>query len=116
MSDDPLMGIGDGEATAPVQRGKRKGFSPSGMIAQGTSRRDVEKAKGEKTVGNRRRKTVYLPTSLIDDIDLVAKENGYGVMDFYHWLLKEAWEMYQDGRIEPVITEKMRVVRALKVD
>ena len=88
----------------------------STMVAQGTSRQDVEKAKGEKTVGDRKRKTVYLPTNLIDDIDIVARENGYGVMDFYHWLLKEAWQMYQDGRIKPVVTEQLRVVRGLKVD
>jgi hypothetical protein len=115
MLDDPLAGIGDGAVT-PAPRSKKKGFSASDMLAQGTSRRDVEKAKGEKTVGDRKRKTVYLPTDLIDEIDLVAKEKGYGVMDFYHWLIKQSWEMYQEGKIEPVITEQMRVVRALKVD
>jgi hypothetical protein len=115
MFDDPMAGIGeDGAAAKP--RSKKKGFDPGGMIAQGTSRKDVEKAKGTKTVGDRRRKTIYLPADLIDEIDLVAKENAYGVMGFYHWLIKEAWEMYRDGRIEPVITEKLRVVRELKVD
>ena len=114
MSDDPLEGIVGDQPAKPKPR--KKEMSAASMIAQGTSRRDVEKAKGEKTVGNRKRKTVYLPTSLIDDIDLVAKEEGYGVMDFYHWLLKEAWQQYQDGRIKPVVTEQLRVVRGLKVD
>lgn len=115
MSDDPLLGIGDG-AAATSRRDKKRDLNVSSMVKQGTSRRDVERAKGDKTVGNRKRKTVYLPTDLIENIDLVAKEKGYGVMDFYHWLLKEAWGMYQDGRIEPVVTEKTRVVRGLKVD
>lgn len=86
------------------------------MIAQGTGRGDVAAAKGQRVVGNRRRKTIYLPPELIEEIDREAKEAGYPVMDFYDWLVRRAYADYKDGRIQPEVTEEVRTVRALKLD
>ena len=42
-----------------------------------TSKQQVDSAKGNKVVGDRKRKTIYLPPELIENIDFEAKEQGF---------------------------------------
>lgn len=106
--------IDDLFADLPDRLPKEKSFG--NMLAQGTSKQQVDSAKGNKVVGDRKRKTIYLPPELIENIDFEAKEQGFPIMDFYHWLVNESWQAYKDGSLQAKMTEQVRVIRGLKID
>ena len=47
------------------------------MLAQARRNSKSILAKGNKAVGDRKRKTIYLPPELIENIDFEAKEQGF---------------------------------------
>lgn len=105
------------QATKPrsTHRGKKVIGSTLKQDAR-KSRVEVERAKGTTLIKGRKRKTIFLPPELVDEIDATAKSEGVQLMDFYHWLINEGWKAYLEGRVEPEVTEITRVVRGLRID
>lgn len=86
------------------------------LVRPGVTQREVSAAKGEKLIKGRKRKTIFLPPELIEEIDAAAKEEGVQLMDFYHWVVTEGWKRYREGEIQPNVTEVVQVVRGLSID
>lgn len=86
------------------------------LVRSDLTKHDVSDAKGKKLVKGRQRKTIFLPPELVEKIDAAAINEGAQIMDFYHWLISEAWQLYQDGKIRPSVTEVVKVVRGLAID
>ncbi len=114
MNDDfDLSSLIDDTKKKPRSSGKKL---ESNLIRKGVSRKKVAEAKGAKLIKGRKRKTIFLPPELIEEIDAAAKQEGVQLMDFYHWLVTEAWKAYGDGEIRPSVTEVIQVVRGLSID
>lgn len=100
-----------------TQRPKRRRTKlESNLVRSDVSPNDVAAAKGDKLVKGRKRKTIYLPPELIEQIDAAAKDEGVKIADFYHWLFVEAWKLYKDGKIRPEVTEVVQVIRGMSID
>lgn len=114
MNEDPL------DLNSLVSKQAKKHRSSSGklesdLVKPGLTKKAVAGAKGDKLVKGRKRKTLLLPPELIDNIDDAAEREGVPLMDFNHWLLAEAWRLYEAGEIRPSVTEVTRVVRGIEI-
>lgn len=114
MNDDPLDL--NSLVSKPTKRSKASGKIESDLVKSGLTKSTVSGAKGDKLVKGRKRKTIFLPPDLIDKVDAAANDEGASLMDFYHWMLAEAWRLYESGDIEPAMTEVVRVVRGLEIE
>ncbi len=118
MSDDFLSSLASDakkKVATPTSSGRRSGKLQGSLITQGTSRDDVAKAKGKTPIKGRVRKTVYIDTRLVDDLDACAQEAEIGISDFYNVLLEFAFAAWQRGEIEVEYTEEVVVKRGIKV-
>ena len=111
FTDDEFMGTLE-DVSQPATKGKKGRFSDP---MQGVSSATVAKAAGKNTDPRGRiRKTIFLPPETIAEIDDTAKRDGYGSkMDFSHWLIKEGWAAYQNGKRPP--TENVTTQRDIKL-
>ena len=105
--------IQDKPGKKPRKTGKKL---ESNLVRSGLTKQDVAQAKGTKLIKGRKRKTIFLPPELIEEIDAAAKQEGVQLMDFYHWLITEAWKLYRKNKIQPSVTEVIQVVRGLSID
>lgn len=118
MSDDFLSSLANDAKKKPAPKsrsGRRSGKLQGNLITQGTSQDDVAKAKGKKPIKGRVRKTIYIDTSLVDEIDASAQAAEIGISDFYNVLLESAFAAWQRGEIEVEYTEEVVVKRGIKV-
>ena len=118
MSDDFLSSLASDAKKKPTpssRSGRRSGKLQGNLIAQGTSRDDVAKAKGKTPIKGRVRKTIYIDTALVDEIDASAQAAEIGISDFYNVLLEFAYAAWQHGEIEVEYTEEIIVKRGIKV-
>lgn len=115
MNDEPLNldNLIDTSTSKKRTAGKKM---EGDLVRRGLTREKVASAKGHKLVKGRKRKTLLVPPELIERIDTAAQEEGVPLMDFYHWLLVEAFSLYEHGEIKPQVTDVVRVVRGLSID
>lgn len=80
-----------------------------------TTRKTVMKSQGKKdwvTAGSYRRKTITLEPEMIDAIKEITDREGYGVLEFYRWLVAHSLAEYRKG-VRPSTEQG---VRAIDVD
>lgn len=102
MTDELLDALGDdwkeeqGKTTPP--KGKKKNISKP--TAAPSSVRSAM-TPTSKMAGPFNRKTIYISPHREREIEKAAAQERVGLMAFYRFLIDEAWQAYQDGRITP---------------
>ncbi len=103
---------------APAQPARKKKELFENPLEQTRSgRQKASKVAGRKTdAAGRVRKTIFLDTTTIDEIEALSDSHGYGKMDFYEWLVLIGLQQFDKGvrpevEDEPVVKAKIRVDR-----
>lgn len=91
--------LNDVEARERGHRGKRRGKRPSyDNPLDGVSAKKTARAINDTTMaGEEKRKTIYLPPAMIEQLDNLAAQEGVSIKDFYRWLLEVGYEAYLAG-------------------
>lgn len=102
MTDDILDSLSDAWEEQQVQVGKPKGKKRT-ISRPSVEPESVRSAMTptSKMAGPFNRKTIYISPQREREIEKAAAKEHVGLMAFYRFLIDEAWQAYQDGRITP---------------
>ena len=95
---------------------KKKGKGGFTNPFASTSASDAVKATGNKSVtaSGLKRVGIYVPPEMEAAIDLAGKEAGYKKSEFWRWLIEQAYQQYEAGKIAPHAQKVERKTIALK--
>lgn len=102
MSDEILDALSMTWEEQQAQVGKPKGKKR--LINQPTVEPEAVRSAmtpTSKMAGPFNRKTIYLSPQREREIEKAAAKEHVGLMAFYRFLIDEAWQAYQEGRIAP---------------